>query len=202
MFSPIIIIIFLLSISIHEFSHAATADYLGDPTARLSGRKTLNPLAHIDVLGLLAMLLFGFGWAKPVPVDPYNLKNPRRDNLLIALAGPTSQIILSIILAIIYRSLNFIFAPTVALSLTTELLTSFIQINLILALFNLLPFYPLDGFSVALGLLPEHYAGQWEETKNYGLILLMILILLPNKFLSLATIIGAPVNFIYNLLIR
>ncbi len=202
MLSPIIIIIFLFSITIHEFSHAAAADYLGDPTARLSGRKTLNPLAHIDILGLLAMLLFGFGWAKPVPVDPSNLKNPRRDNLLISLAGPASQITLSIILAIIYHGLNFVFAPTVALSLMTELITSFIQINLILALFNLLPFYPLDGFSVFLGLLPEKYAYQWVETKNYGLILLMILILLPNRFFSLATVIGTPVNFIYNLLIR
>lgn len=196
------LIIFLFSITIHEFAHATAADYLGDPTARLAGRKTLNPLAHIDPLGFLAMILFGFGWAKPVPVDPYNLKNPRRDNLLIAFAGPASQIILSIILALIYHGLNFIFSSTVALNLLQEIITTFIQINLILAFFNLLPFNPLDGFSVVLGLLPEKYAIQWEETKQYGLILLMLLILLPNKVISLGTIIGIPVEFIYRLLIH
>jgi Zn-dependent protease len=201
-FNPLTLIIFLFSITIHEFSHAAAADYLGDPTARLAGRKTLNPIAHIDPLGFLAMILFGFGWAKPVPVDPYNLKNPRRDNLLIAFAGPASQIILSLILALIYHGLNFIFSSTVALNILQDIITTFIQINLILAFFNLLPFSPLDGFSVVLGLLPEKYARQWEDTKQYGLILLMILILLPNRFLSLSTIIGTPINLIYNLLIH
>lgn len=202
MFNPLTLIIFLFSITIHEFSHATAADYLGDPTARLAGRKTLNPIAHIDPLGFLAMILFGFGWAKPVPVDPYNLKNPRRDNLLIAFAGPASQIILSIILALIYHGLNFMLSPTTALNILQELITTFIQINLILAFFNLLPFHPLDGFSVVLGLLPEKYAFQWEETKRYGLILLMILILLPNRFLSLSTIIGTQVEFVYHLLIH
>lgn len=202
MFNPLTLIIFLFSITIHEFAHATAADYLGDPTARLAGRKTLNPIAHIDPLGFLAMILFGFGWAKPVPVDPYNLKTPRRDNLLIAFAGPASQIILSIILALIYHGLNYIFSPTVALSMLFEIITTFIQINLILAFFNLLPFHPLDGFSVVLGLLPEKYALQWEETKQYGLILLMLLILLPNKVISLGTIIGIPVEFVYRLLIH
>jgi Zn-dependent protease len=201
-FNPLTLIIFLFSITIHEFAHATAADYLGDPTARLAGRKTLNPIAHIDPLGFLAMILFGFGWAKPVPVDPYNLKTPRRDNLLIAFAGPASQIILSIILALIYHGLNYIFSPTVALSMLFEIITTFIQINLILAFFNLLPFHPLDGFSVVLGLLPEKYALQWEETKQYGLILLMLLILLPNKVISLGTIIGIPVEFVYRLLIH
>lgn len=202
MFSPLTLIIFLFSITIHEFAHAAAADRLGDPTARLAGRKTLNPLSHIDLMGFLAMIFFGFGWAKPVPVDPYNLKNPRRDNLLIALAGPASQIILSIILAILYHAFNFFFTPTTALHFILSFFEGFIQINLILAFFNLLPLYPLDGFGVVHGLLPEKYARQWEDTKQYGLILLLMLILLPNRVLSLGTIIGVPVNFIYNLLIH
>lgn len=200
--SPVTLIIFLLSISIHEFSHAWTADYLGDPTARLAGRKTLNPIAHIDLMGLMMMIFVGFGWAKPVPVDPNNLKNLRRDNLFVALAGPASQIILSIILALIYHALNFTLSPTPALLIINSLLSTFIQINLLLAFFNLLPFGPLDGFSIVLGLLPQNYVRQWQETKTYGLILLFMLILLPNNFLSLGTIIGIPTNFVYHLLLR
>lgn len=200
-FNPLALIIFLFSISIHEFSHAWAADRLGDPTARLAGRKTLNPFAHIDLFGLAAMIFFGFGWAKPVPVDPFNLQNPRRDNLFIALAGPASQIILSLILGIIYRILVFTFLSTAALSLVLVVISTFIYINLILAFFNLLPFYPLDGFSVVLGILPEQYARQWEETKSYGLILLVMILLLPNRFFSLGNIIGTPVEFIYKLLV-
>ncbi len=200
-FDLVTLAIFLLSISIHEAAHAATADYLGDPTARLAGRKTLNPFAHIDILGLLAMLMLGFGWARPVPVDPFNLKNPRRDNFFISLSGPASQVVLSIILAIIYHAFIFLFAQTPALHLILSFFEGFIQINLILAFFNLLPFYPLDGYSVVLGLLPHDYAKQWEDTKQYGLILLAMLILIPNRLFSISTIIGFPVNFVYHLLI-
>jgi Zn-dependent protease len=198
--APLTLFIFILSISIHEFAHAWTADYLGDPTARLAGRKTLNPLAHIDLLGFAAMIFFGFGWAKPVPVNPYNLKNPRRDNLLVAFAGPASQIILSVILALIYHAVGFILTATPAFLILRELLSTFIQINLLLAFFNLLPLGPLDGFSVVLGLLPDKYVRQWEETKQYGLILLFMLILIPNRFFSLWTIINLPVSFMLNLL--
>lgn len=200
LFNPIYLAIFLLSISIHEFAHAWTADRLGDPTARLAGRKTINPLSHIDLLGFAAMIFFGFGWAKPVPVNPFNLQNPRRDNLFVALAGPASQIILSIILAITYHIFNFIFSQTPALLLFNNFIFIFIRINLILAFFNLLPFGPLDGFSVILGLLPENLARQWEETKQYGLILLLMLILLPNRFISLWGILNIPVNLFLNLL--
>lgn len=200
LFNPIYLAIFLLSISIHEFAHAWTADRLGDPTARLAGRKTINPLSHIDLLGFATMIFFGFGWAKPVPVNPFNLQNPRRDNLFVALAGPASQIILSIILAITYHIFNFIFSQTPALLLFNNFIFIFIRINLILAFFNLLPFGPLDGFSVILGLLPENLARQWEETKQYGLILLLMLILLPNRFISLWGILNIPVNLFLNLL--
>ncbi len=194
------IVLFLFSISLHEFSHAFLSDYLGDPTARLAGRKTLNPIAHIDLIGLIAMIMLGFGWARPVPVNPYNLKNPRRDNLFISLAGPASQIILSVILAIIFHAINYFFLPTPALFYISGFIITFIKINLILAFFNLIPFYPLDGYSVVLGLLPHNAAEQWEDTKQYGLILLAMIILLPNKIISLGKIIGLPIQFLFNLL--
>lgn len=201
MFNPLLLIIFLLSISVHEWAHAAAADRLGDPTARLAGRKTLNPFAHIDLLGLVAMLLFGFGWARPVPVDPFNLKNPRRDNLLISFAGPASQIALSFFLAIIFRTLNYFLMPTSALSVVSDIIAAFIHINLLLAFFNLLPLYPLDGHGVVAGLVNEEKAKQWEQTKQYGLILLMMLILIPNQIFSISNLISLPVDFFYHLLL-
>src|SRR3990167_6638057 len=102
----IYLIALLVAIAIHEFSHAFAADYLGDPTPRLAGRLKLNPLIHIDTLGLLFLLFFGFGWGKPVGFDPFNLKNPRRDAAIISLAGPISNFILAIILALSLRLLT------------------------------------------------------------------------------------------------
>ena len=95
---PYFLLAVLVVITIHEFSHGLVADYLGDPTARLRGRLTLNPMAHLDPIGALAFIFFGFGWAKPVPIDPYNLQDPKRDSMLISLAGPASNLLTALIL--------------------------------------------------------------------------------------------------------
>src|SRR3989344_8967020 len=101
------LIALLVAIAVHEFSHALAADYLGDPTARLAGRLKLNPLVHIDGMGLLFLLLFGFGWGKPVGFDPFNLKNPRKDAAIISLAGPFSNFILASLLSIVLKFIIF-----------------------------------------------------------------------------------------------
>jgi len=164
------IIIVLIAVSIHEFAHAWAADYLGDPTAKLEGRLTLNPLAHLDPIGTLTLFLFGFGWGKPVPVDSYNLKNPRRDEALISLAGPLSNIILALLVGLAFK-----FIPIQPLAANTQPLISFLAINLGLAYFNLLPFPPLDGSKVFLALLPFEQAVEAEETlSQYGIILLLM----------------------------
>lgn len=160
------IIIILIAVSVHEFAHAWAADRLGDPTAKLEGRLTLNPLAHLDPIGTITLILFGFGWGKPVPVDSYNLKNPRRDEALISLAGPMSNLILAIIIGL---ASNFI---TIPLNLNYSLLA----INFGLAYFNLIPFSPLDGSKVLLALLPFETAQEAEEfLSQYGLVLLLVL---------------------------
>lgn len=160
------IIIILIAVSVHEFAHAWAADRLGDPTAKLEGRLTLNPLAHLDPIGTITLILFGFGWGKPVPVDSYNLKNPRRDEALISLAGPMSNLILAIIIGL---ASNFI---TIPLNLNYSLLA----INFGLAYFNLIPFSPLDGSKVFLALLPFETAQEAEEfLSQYGLVLLLVL---------------------------
>ena len=179
---PSLIIAFLLAITIHEAAHAWMADRLGDPTARLMGRLTLNPLAHIDLYGtilfplLLILLRFPivFGWAKPVRYDPYNLADPRRDSALISLAGPLSNLTLAIISALTLRIVLTPFSPFLFLS---GFLSPLIWINIALAIFNLLPIHPLDGGKILVGLLPQKEAYEADVfLKQYGMIILFFLI--------------------------
>jgi len=162
----------LLSITIHEFAHALAADKLGDPTPRHQGRVTLNPLAHLDPLGTLMILLTNFGWGRPVEFDPYNLKNPTRDTALIALAGPVSNLVLALILSLILKVSVF---PLEWMYMAGYLL---IITNVSLAIFNLIPVYPLDGSKILSALLPPQTALEYEEFMHkYGFIVLLFLIL-------------------------
>lgn len=178
----LIIIAFLLSLSVHEAAHAYMADRLGDPSARLMGRRTLNPLAHLDPIGTLLplFLLFTgspiiFGWGKPVLFDPFNLRNPRRDTALISFAGPASNLILATILATIIRISHFTLGAT---GFITELILSpIVRLNVMWGLFNLIPIHPLDGGKVLIGLLPRDLAYKWDEIlTQYGFIILLFLI--------------------------
>lgn len=182
----------VIAVTVHEFFHAWAADRLGDPTARANGRLSLNPLAHLDPLGTLMLLLTRFGWGKPVPIDSYNLANPRRDTALISLAGPASNLIFAIILSIIGHlafSINHFLAPLIIL-------------NVSLAIFNLLPLPPLDGSKILLGFLPEETSYAWENFLNqYGLAIL-ILLLLPFSGQSLIIVFLSPIlNFLLDLLL-
>lgn len=184
----------LVAISIHEFSHAWMADRLGDPTPRINGRLTLSPLAHLDPIGTLMLLLTRFGWGKPVPIDPYNLENPRRDTALISLAGPASNLILATILSVFTGLLNLWFIDLLFLPI--------IILNTSLAIFNLLPIPPLDGSKILLGLLPYDLALEWEEIlEQYGLIIILFL-LFPFTGRPLITYILLPIiNFILDILL-
>lgn len=165
----VLILALIISVTVHEFAHALVTDKLGDPTARYFGRVTLNPKAHIDLTGLVFLILTGFGWGRPVPFDYINLKNPRRDAALIALAGPMSNFTLAIVLSLLMRFLNL-----------GTLLGSIVNIiayyNVVLGVFNLLPFHPLDGFKVVFGVLPVDLAGQWQQTEKYGIFVLLLII--------------------------
>ncbi|MDO8503509.1 MAG: site-2 protease family protein [bacterium] len=164
----------LVAITIHEFSHALAADRLGDPTPRVQGRLTLNPLAHLDPLGTLMLLLVRFGWGKPVEFDPYNLQNPRRDAAIISFAGPASNLILATILSLIIRWAVFSGTET---QLFLAILTPFVYLNVVLAIFNLIPIHPLDGGKILVGLLPASSAHQWDVfLKRYGLIILLLIV--------------------------
>lgn len=201
--NPLIFIIYLISlliaITIHEFSHAWMADYLGDPTPRLQGRLKLDPRVHIDNIGMLMLLFIGFGWGKPVEFDPYNLKNPRRDAGLISIAGPISNFILAIILATVLRLLN-LFELNI-LSTIGLILIPIIRMNIILGVFNLLPIHPLDGFKVVGGILPPEKANEWYSLQKFGWMFLILLIIPLSGRSLLDGILQPIINFFTNLLI-
>jgi Zn-dependent protease len=205
------ILAFVVAITVHEAAHAWMADRLGDPTARLMGRLSLNPMVHYDPIGttlllvLVVMRAMGlpvipFGWAKPVRFDPYNLQNPRRDSAIISLAGPASNLILATALAILLR---IIATPSSGFSLLPILIEPIIMLNVVLAIFNLIPIHPLDGGKIFVGLLPE---GQAEEADNflrrYGMLILIFLIFPTFGGTSpLFAVIGPVINFFLNLLL-
>ncbi len=175
----------ILAIGLHEAAHCYMAEWLGDPTPRSQGRLTLNPLAHLDPLGTLVILVTGiFGWGKPSPFDPYNLANPKRDTALIALAGPASNILVAIVLSLVYR-----FAPLPAV--ISEIVRFVITLNVGLAVFNLIPVPPLDGSKIVGVLMSHEQAVRYQRINNPLLLLALIFPLFGG--LSLATIIISPI---------
>lgn len=173
------IIVLVIAFTIHEFAHAWTANQFGDDTARLNGRLTLNPLAHLDPIGSLLLLVAGFGWAKPVPVNPYALE--RRSPLAlmwVSLAGPFSNFLMAIVAAIPLRMgwVQYTGFTQNGFPSLFELLFFLVQINLVLMLFNLIPIAPLDGSKIAVAVLPDSWGRAVERFSVYGPILLMALI--------------------------
>ncbi len=168
-------------VTIHEFSHALAASRLGDPTGKAMGRLTLNPLAHFDLFGTLALIVFGIGWGKPVPFDPHYLKHPKRDAALISLAGPAANFLSAIVFAI---PLNYFSDSPFADSPFYILLKFLFDINVILCALNLLPIPPLDGSKVVGIFVPERFHLQYENYLREGVKYFMIFILLDMLFLK------------------
>ena len=189
----------VVALTIHEFAHAFVADKLGDPTPKYQGRVTLNPMAHLDPLGTLAILIVGFGWGKPVQFDPFNLKEPKRDTALIALAGPASNILLAIFLGI---GLSLLPASGFLTSILAPFMVFTLFINVMLAIFNLVPVYPLDGSKIFEALLPPDTALAYEQFMHrYGSIVLLMLIVPWSGTSAVSTLISPIINFIVTLLI-
>lgn len=200
----------LLAITLHEAAHAYIANLLGDSTAKMLGRLTLNPFKHIDlfgtvilpvIIGFLSNFTFILGYAKPVPIHWNNLRNPRRDSALVAAAGPGSNFIMAILWAICLK-FAFILNPETSKIAIFLLLTSYagILINLVLAFLNLIPLPPLDGSRIVGSLLPPKYAGYYMQLEPYGIFILILLLftgllqtfLLPAQYLTIAMI-----NFVH-----
>jgi Zn-dependent protease len=202
------IIAFLLAITIHEAAHAWVSDRLGDPTAKLDKRISLNPIRHLDPYGTVLIPLFLiffrspiiFGWAKPVYTDPYNLKNPRRDTAIISLAGPAANLISAVLISIIIRFTNNPFSLAFLLN---SLLYPLVTINLVLALFNLIPIHPLDGGKILVGILPQKDAYEADKfLKRYGVLILFFLIFpIFGGASPIGALLGPILNFILNILL-
>ena len=171
----------LLAITCHEVAHGYIAWRYGDPTARMLGRLTLNPLKHIDIFGTLMLVIVGIGWAKPVPVVIENLRNPKKDMVWVSIAGPVTNILLAIVSAGVLRlilmvppgsgaEINFILQPL------SYMVAFSVYINLLLAFFNLIPIPPLDGGHVLMGLLPYRQSAALARIEPYGMILIIVLV--------------------------
>lgn len=169
---------FLLAISAHESAHAYIADRFGDPTAKNLGRITLNPIPHIDIFGLIAIFLVHFGWAKPVPINSNNLKDPIKDNLWISLAGPASNLLMAILSGVVYRLFQPILAGPGAGSFLLLMIQFSVTLNIVLMVFNLFPIPPLDGFHILEGIVPYETYLSLQKIQRTGPLILFGLIIL------------------------
>ena len=172
----------LLALTFHEFAHGYVAYQLGDPTAKSLGRLTLNPIKHLDPIGTIAFFFIKFGWAKPVPVNPQYFKDPKRDMLWVALAGPATNFVLAIVSAALAKGLWFFasqlpystMAEAILVPLNSMIIAS-VWINLVLCIFNFLPIPPLDGSRILTGLLPNRMAISYMKFERYGFVLVLVL---------------------------
>ena len=178
----------ILSLTIHEYAHAFAAEKQGDPTPRLMGRLTLNPLSHIDSFGLLSLLLVGFGWGKPVPINPLNFKNKEKGDIIVSLAGPISNFLMVILFGFILR-IFFLYSNFTLNNLMVQFLFFLVMINVVLGIFNLIPIPPLDGSHILFNVLPS----TWNEFKyklhRNGPFILMMVILM-DRFLGIGFLSG------------
>lgn len=179
----------LIAVTVHEFMHGRVALMFGDTTAKEQGRLSLNPIKHLDPLGTFSLIVFGFGWAKPVPVNPYRFKNPKRDMVLVGLAGPAANFITAFLLA---RLFYFPMPDMLAVLLSVA-----IQINVMLGLFNLLPIPPLDGSKIIPYFLPREWQQGWYRFERYGMLVLLLLLFVIPGFTG--TLLGGPVEFMLKL---
>jgi peptidase M50 len=190
----------IIGLAFHEFAHAAVAFKLGDPTPKMQGRVTINPLAHIDPVGLAALLFAGFGWGVPVQINPSNFKKRRRDELLVSLAGVTMNLVIAIVFAIVAKILYMTMGPSFLSgsvgSILWMMIMYVIQINLVLMIFNLIPCPPLDGFSIISEIFNIKHTEIYWTLYRYGDWILIALII----FGITGRIISPCVNFLFGIL--
>ncbi|SJZ62899.1 site-2 protease family protein [Selenihalanaerobacter shriftii] len=194
----LLIPLLLLSLSFHEYAHGKMADLLGDPTPEMTGRLTLNPLAHLDLMGTLVLLITRrFGWAKPVKVNPRHFSNPRKGMMYVGMAGPAANIALAIILAVIFKVFGMTLVNFFDMRIISTFFLTGVILNIGLATFNLLPLPPLDGSKILKGLLPRRFDKTLNEIEAYGPFILLFLVFTG----LLQGILGPIVNFFYALLL-
>ena len=195
--------VILLSLTVHEYCHAYVAHKLGDDTALIQGRLTLNPIVHLDIFGTILMFVVGFGWAKPIPINPNNFKEPKKGMLLVAIAGPLSNLIMAIIAGIVIR----LYLPDLLLAgentsnifnVVIIILIYIIVFGIALAVFNLIPIPPLDGSRIMYGILPDKYIYGYSKFEPYGILFLFGIFFLGGSYFSY--FLSYPISKISNLI--
>jgi len=186
-----IAIALVIGVTCHEFSHAFTADQLGDHRPRALGRVSLNPVRHIDPFGALLFLIAGFGYGRPVPVNVYALRPGRIGMAMVAAAGPIANVLVALVFAIVYRAIRI---SGVQIDLVEGIVLSAVFYNFVLAILNLIPIPPLDGYNVLLAFLPPRYAFTLQRYAQYGFLLLLLLVFIPGSPLGLLLGLAAPLT--------
>jgi Zn-dependent protease len=193
---PYVVMTLIVAFTLHEFAHAYVAYLFGDHTAKKQGRLTLSPLAHLDPFGTLLLIIAGFGWAKPVPVNRYFFKKPRLAGILVSIAGPFSNLVLAFIGLLIYYLMNNAAVDNDALY---RFVTLFIQINLTLGVFNLLPFPPLDGYRVIEDLVPPSMRAKMTQYESWGIFVFLILVITPLDRIVIWPLLNGAATFVMNI---
>lgn len=196
----------LAAFTIHEYAHAKTADALGDPTPRMTGRVTLDPFAHIDWIGLVCLLVAGFGWGKPVQVNSSYFKKPRRDSVLVAVAGPLSNLMLALLSGVVYVILlRFYIRMGAAGEVLMRIVLPFVSWNTLLFAFNIIPVPPLDGYKVIKGFSKHPSNSFFRFMDKYGTLVLMVLFMtgMTSRFISLiSSIVNLPMMTLAGLVLH
>ncbi|WP_421382174.1 site-2 protease family protein [Bacillus salacetis] len=176
---PFVVIALILAFTFHEYAHAYVAHKFGDDTAKKQGRLTLNPIQHLDPIGTLFILIAGFGWARPVPVNRFNFKNPKLAGVLVSVAGPLSNFLIAFIAyGFLYFIITFGFGMVVP-QFFIDMFNMIVYLNIILFVFNLLPFPPLDGYRIIEDLSPPRLRSKMSQYEQYGVLLFLILVITP-----------------------
>lgn len=193
-----------IGFAFHEFAHAFAADRLGDSTPRSQGRLTLDPLPHIDIMGLILIIIAGFGWAKPVQVNPRNFKNPKRDDIIVSLAGPMMNFAIALLFVVLLKLLVitgvFYFINTTITSGIEALIYQTVWINLILFVFNLLPIYPLDGYHVLSHFVPYSNREKLYRLRYFSRFILLIILITPVASYVILPVVSSLYDGLFTLL--
>jgi Zn-dependent protease len=201
---PYVLMALAMAFSVHEFAHAYVAYKFGDPTAKNQGRLTLSPLAHLDLFGTLLIFIAGFGWARPVPVNRHHFKNPRLAGILVSFAGPFSNLILAALgFAVWYSMIGFGIVDMIPDWFAAgfgEFFQIFIGLNVLLFIFNLLPFPPLDGYRIIEDLAPSDVRIKLSQFENYGALIFLVLVLTPLDQYTIHPIFNVAIPFIIQIL--
>lgn len=195
---PYVIVVLLIAFTVHEFSHAFVAYKFGDPTAKEQGRVTLNPVQHLDPVGTIFILIFGFGWARPVPVNRFYFKKPRLAGVLVSFAGPFSNLVVACLGYII--PFGLIASGVEISSYLAPFFDMLIYLNLVLFVFNLLPFPPLDGYRIIEDLVSPSLRAKLTQYEQYGMLIFLVIVLTPLSHFTIQPLFNQVLPFISNLL--